>query len=100
MAGNALHAGGVATRDDCDADRCRIPISQVANILSRMGAPSIKTEGARPQGWIYVDLDPREDVGSYVARAQKAVANAVKFPPGYTIEWSGQYEYMREPGSG
>ena len=73
-----------------------IPISQVANIFSRMGAPSIKTEGARPQGWIYVDLDPREDVGSYVARAQKAVANAVKFPPGYTIEWSGQYEYMQE----
>ncbi|HVB79781.1 MAG TPA: CusA/CzcA family heavy metal efflux RND transporter [Candidatus Binataceae bacterium] len=73
-----------------------IPISQVANIFSRMGAPSIKTEGARPQGWIYVDLDPREDVGSYVARAQKAVANAVNFPPGYTIEWSGQYEYMQE----
>jgi copper/silver efflux system protein len=73
-----------------------IPISQVANIFNRMGPPSIKTEGARPQGWIYVDLDPREDVGSYVARAQRAVASAVKFPPGYTIEWSGQYEYMQE----
>jgi copper/silver efflux system protein len=73
-----------------------IPISQVAHIFVRMGPPSIKTEGARPQAWIYVDLDPRQDVGSYVARAQKAVAGAVELPPGYTIEWSGQYQYMQE----
>lgn len=73
-----------------------IPIGQVANIFTRMGPPSIKTEGARPQAWIYVDLDPQQDIGSYVARAQKAVAAVVKFPPGYTIEWSGQYQYMQE----
>jgi copper/silver efflux system protein len=73
-----------------------IPISQVANIFPRMGPPSIKTEGARPQAWIYVDIDPSQDVGSYVARAQRALANAVKLPPGYTVEWSGQYEYMQE----
>jgi copper/silver efflux system protein len=73
-----------------------IPIGQVANIFARMGPPEITTEGARPQAWIYVDIDPTQDVGSYVARAQKAVASAVKCPPGYTIEWSGQYQYMQE----
>ncbi len=73
-----------------------IPIGQVADIFTRMGPPSIKTEGARPQAWIYVDLDPRQDVGSYVARAQKAIARAIELPPGYTIEWSGQYQYMLE----
>jgi Cu(I)/Ag(I) efflux system membrane protein CusA/SilA len=73
-----------------------IPIGQVAEIFTRMGAPSIKTEGARPQAWIYVDIDPEQDVGSYVERGQQAVSSAVKLPPGYTIEWSGQFEYMQE----
>ncbi|HLK80773.1 MAG TPA: CusA/CzcA family heavy metal efflux RND transporter [Xanthobacteraceae bacterium] len=73
-----------------------IPISQVANIFVRMGPPSIKTEAARPQAWIYVDIDPQQDVGSYVASAQQVVRSRVKLPPGYTIEWSGQFEYMQE----
>jgi Cu(I)/Ag(I) efflux system membrane protein CusA/SilA len=73
-----------------------IPIGQVADIFNRMGPPSIKTEGARPQAWIYVDLDPQEDVGTYVARAQKAVDEAVKLPAGYTLEWSGQYQYIQQ----
>ena len=74
----------------------QIPISQVAYIFTRMGPPSIKTEGARPQAWIYVDIDPTQDVGSYVERARRAVDREVKVPPGYAIEWSGQYEYMQE----
>ena len=73
-----------------------IPISQVAHIFVRMGPPSIKTEGARPQAWIYVDITPGQDVGSYVTRAQQAVKGQIKLPPGYTIEWSGQFEYMEE----
>lgn len=73
-----------------------IPISQVADIFIRMGPSSIKTEGSRPQGWIYVDIDAGQDVGSYVVRAQEAVRDQVKMPPGYTIEWSGQFEYMQE----
>ncbi len=74
----------------------QIPISQVAYIFTRMGPPSIKTEGARPQAWIYVDIDPTQDVGTYVARAKRAIEREVKLPPGYAIEWSGQYEYMQE----
>ncbi len=73
-----------------------IPINQVADIFPRMGPPSIKTEGARPQAWIYVDVDPSQDVGTYVERGQKALASRIKLPAGYTVEWSGQYEYMQE----
>jgi Cu(I)/Ag(I) efflux system membrane protein CusA/SilA len=74
----------------------QIPIEQVADIFPRGGPPSIKTEGARPQAWIYVDINPDQDVGTYVERAQKAVAEKIKLPPGYTIQWSGQYQYMEE----
>jgi Cu(I)/Ag(I) efflux system membrane protein CusA/SilA len=73
-----------------------IPIEQVADIFPRMGPPSIKTEGAQPQAWIYVDIDPDQDVGTYVQRAQKALAANVILPAGYTIEWSGQYQYIQE----
>ena len=73
-----------------------VPISQVARIFTRTGPPSIKTEGARPQAWIYVDIDPQQDVGGYVERAKQAVGREVKLPPGYTIEWSGQYQYLEE----
>ena len=65
-------------------------------MFPRVGPPSIKTEGARPQAWIYVDIDPDQDIGSYVERAKAAVAKQVTLPPGYSIQWSGQYEYMQE----
>jgi len=74
----------------------QVPLGQVADIFPRMGPPSIKTEGAQPQAWIYVDINQDQDVGSYVARAQKAVASAVTLPAGYTIQWSGQYQYIQE----
>ncbi|RMG47242.1 MAG: efflux RND transporter permease subunit [Acidobacteria bacterium] len=71
----------------------QVPLSQLATIRIRQGPPSIKTENARPNAWVYVDLRGI-DVGSWVARAQKEVAEKVDLPPGYTIFWSGQYEYM------
>jgi Cu(I)/Ag(I) efflux system membrane protein CusA/SilA len=74
----------------------QVPIDQVADIFPRVGPPSIKTEGARPQAWIYVDIDPDQDVGTYVERAKEAVAKKVTLPVGYTIHWSGQYEFMEE----
>lgn len=73
-----------------------IPLEQVADIFPRVGPPSIKTEGARPQAWIYVDIPPEQDIGSYVERAKQAVAEEIKLPVGYSLEWSGQYEYMQE----
>jgi Cu(I)/Ag(I) efflux system membrane protein CusA/SilA len=72
----------------------QVPLSQVAAIRIHQGPPAIKTENARPNAWVYVDLKGI-DVGSWVQHAQKVVAASVKLPPGYTIFWSGQYEYMQ-----
>ena len=74
----------------------QVPLGQVAEIFPRMGPPSIKTEGAQPQAWIYVDLDPDQDVGGYVERAKRVVASNVELPAGYTVQWSGQFEYIQE----
>jgi Cu(I)/Ag(I) efflux system membrane protein CusA/SilA len=75
-----------------------IPLGQLARLEVRKGEPSIKSENSRPNTWIYVDLRD-VDVGTYVARAQRAVAKAIdageiELPAGYNIRWSGQYEYM------
>jgi len=71
-----------------------IPLGQLVDMRYVIGPPSIKSENARPNAWIYVDLRGI-DVGTYVERAQKAVQGQVKIPAGYTIGWSGQYEYMQ-----
>ena len=71
----------------------QVPLEQLARLEIRKGPPSIKTENARPNAWIYVDLEDT-DVGSYVARAREAVEARVPLPPGYTLAWSGQYEYL------
>jgi copper/silver efflux system protein len=65
----------------------------VADLHLRRGPPSIKTEDSRPNAWIYVDLKTA-DVGGYVAKARGVVQREVEIPPGYTLTWSGQYEYM------
>jgi Cu(I)/Ag(I) efflux system membrane protein CusA/SilA len=71
----------------------QIPITQVADIRLSVGAPEIKSENARPNAWVYVDIAD-VDVGTYVANARKAVEASVKLPPGVTVSWSGQFEYM------
>ncbi len=72
----------------------QIPVSLVANLELRRGPPSIKTENAVPNAWVYVDIKT-SDIGGYVARAQNMVEKSVKLPPGYTVSWSGQFEYMQ-----
>ena len=71
----------------------RIPLSEVANVKTEMGAAMIKSEDARPNGWTFVDIDGR-DLGSYVEEAQRVVSEQVVLPAGYSISWSGQYEYL------
>jgi copper/silver efflux system protein len=71
----------------------QIPISQVAAISLRKGPPGIKSENARRTAWVYVDLKDI-DVGTYVKEARKVVEERIELPPGYSIVWSGQYEYM------
>ncbi|HED15243.1 MAG TPA: efflux RND transporter permease subunit [Gammaproteobacteria bacterium] len=70
-----------------------IPLSEVADIRIDSGPGLIKTENARLNGWVYIDIEGR-DLGSYVVDAQKAVREQVKLPAGYSISWSGQYEFM------
>ena len=70
-----------------------IPLGQLAEMEILKGPPGIKTEQARPNAWIYVDLQDI-DVGTYVAAAQEAVAANIDIPTGYSVAWSGQYEYM------
>ncbi len=71
----------------------QVPITQLADIRVIKGPPVIKSENARKNAWIYVDLRGI-DVGTYVKMAQQAVSEKVQLPPGYSILWSGQYEYM------
>jgi len=71
----------------------RIPLAEVADIRIDSGPGLIKTENARLNGWIYIDIEGR-DLGSYVQSAQQVVSDQVKLPPGYSISWSGQYEFM------
>jgi Cu(I)/Ag(I) efflux system membrane protein CusA/SilA len=72
----------------------QVPLAQLATIRIHQGPPSIKSENARPNAWVFVDLRGI-DVGTWVGRARKAVAEQVKLPAGYTIFWSGQFEYMQ-----
>jgi copper/silver efflux system protein len=70
-----------------------VPLGQIAKVSLAQGPSSIRTENAQLATYIYVDVRDR-DIGGYVADAQKAVADQVKFPPGYYATWSGQFEYL------
>jgi len=75
------------------AQGASVPLNAVAKLSIGDGPPMLKSENARPNGWIYVDIKDR-DLGSYVKDAQQAVIEQVTLPPGYSIAWSGQYEYL------
>jgi Cu(I)/Ag(I) efflux system membrane protein CusA/SilA len=92
-----------AFRSDIDAIRrtliatpsgAQIPLEQVATIAPTTGPTVLRTEQGQLLGYVYVDVGDR-DLGGYVDDAKAAVDKAVKLPPGYTLEWSGQYEYMQ-----
>ena len=76
-----LHGGG------------NIPLEELGEIVIEKGPPVIKSENARPNAWVYIDLE-NIDVGTYVANAQKIIGEQVEIPEGYSLIWSGQYEYM------
>ncbi len=74
-------------------DGAMIPLGQLAKVVVAQGAPGIRTENALLSAYIYVDIRER-DIGGYVRDAKKAVSEQVKFPSGYFVAWSGQFEYM------
>ncbi|AWZ01313.1 cation efflux system protein CusA [Rhodobiaceae bacterium] len=71
-----------------------IPLGRVADVTVAEGPGVIRSENARLTGWVYVDIADR-DLGSYVGEAQQVVAEEIDLPAGYSISWSGQYEYMQ-----
>jgi Cu(I)/Ag(I) efflux system membrane protein CusA/SilA len=89
-------------RDNLDALRrvliptptgSQIPLTLVADIKFTRGTDVIKTEDARPNAWIYVDIKT-SDIGGFVTLAKQKLAERVMIPAGYTVSWSGQFEYM------
>ena len=71
----------------------RLVLSDVAELRITDGPPMLRSENARLSGWVYVDIRGR-DLRSAVRDMQKAVAEKVKLPPGYSISWSGQFEFL------
>jgi Cu(I)/Ag(I) efflux system membrane protein CusA/SilA len=71
----------------------QVPLGQLAELVIRKGPPGIKSENARLNAWIYIDLDDI-DVGTYVAQTRELLAREIELPGGYSLNWSGQYEYM------
>jgi len=71
----------------------QVPLEQLVTFRFAKGPPAIKTENARPNAWIYIDLEGI-DVGTYVKNAREVLDERVQLPPGYGLQWSGQYEYL------
>ncbi|ANL31904.1 cation efflux system protein CusA (plasmid) [Rhizobium phaseoli] len=71
-----------------------VPLGEVADVKLTRGATTIRTENGQLAVYVYVDIAGR-DLGGYVAEAQQAVAKSVKLPPGYSVAWSGQFEYLQ-----
>ena len=95
--GQAPPTPGMSMRDGSSATDgpgvAQVPLGQVASIRQVAGPMFVRTEDAMPTAWIYVDPGDR-DIGGYVEDAKRMVAENVTLPPGYTLAWSGQYEYM------
>ncbi len=69
-------------------------LGAVADLVITDGPPQIRSENARLNGWVYVDISGR-DLGRYVAEARQLVAQRVTLPAGYSVSWSGQFEYLQ-----
>jgi Cu(I)/Ag(I) efflux system membrane protein CusA/SilA len=89
----AMGASGSSGRNLKTLGAAMVPLGQVAQVKLVKGPPNIRTENALLAAYIYVDIRDR-DIGGYVEEARRAVRESVKFPPGYFVTWSGQFEYM------
>jgi len=72
----------------------QLQLGQVADVVIKLGPPMIKSENARLNGWTFVDLESGTDLAAYVKQAQQLVADKVTLPAGYSVAWTGQYEYL------
>jgi Cu(I)/Ag(I) efflux system membrane protein CusA/SilA len=72
----------------------QIPISMLADISYKTGPPSVRTENGQLVGFVFVDITS-DDIQGYVDAASKRIQETVQFPPGYYIQWAGQFEYLK-----
>ena len=72
----------------------QVPMGQLAEFTMHKGPMVVKTEGTRPNAWVYVDLKT-SDIGSYIKEAQRTVEQKIHLPAGYSLVWSGEFEYMQ-----
>ena len=92
--GSGAGIGGAGGAPMAGTRTAQVPLGQIATIKQVAGPMVVRTEDAIPTAWVYVDVTGR-DIGGYVKDAQAEVARLVALPPGYTLVWSGQYEYMQ-----
>ena len=71
-----------------------VPLEELGEFQIVKGPPMIKSEDGRPNTWVYIDLNSDMDVGTYVNNAKKVIQSEIKLPAGYSLKWSGQYEYL------
>ncbi len=72
----------------------QLQLGQVADVSIVLGPPMIKSENARLNGWIFVDLKPNVDLVGYIESAQQIVLDKIDLPSGVSVHWTGQYEYL------
>ncbi|MDB6023397.1 MAG: putative silver efflux pump [Pedosphaera sp.] len=92
-AGMGQGGNGAAT-EPTSTMATQIPLSMLADIRYRTGPPSIRDENGQLVGFVFVD-PTTSDIGSYVEKAARKINEQVKFPPGYYIQWAGQFEYIQ-----
>src|SRR5258707_13092860 len=91
-AGPGMNASTLS-RSDAPA-LAQIPISMLANISYKTGPPSIRNENGQLVGFVFVDITS-DDIQGYVEEASKRIKEIVQFPPGYYIQWAGQFENLQ-----
>jgi copper/silver efflux system protein len=92
-AGGMGRSGNGAAQPDSTVN-AQIPLSMLADIRYKTGPPSIRNENGQLVGFVLVD-PTTSDIGSYVQKASQRISEQVKFPPGYYIQWAGQFEYIK-----
>ncbi len=72
----------------------QVPLGQIADLVPTRGPMVIRTEGARPNAWVFVDMRGI-DIGTYIKDAQKIISANIKLPAGYNLVWSGEFEFIQ-----
>src|SRR5437879_8038407 len=83
-----------ASRSSSEGGPAQIPISMLADINYKTGPPSIRNENGQLVGFVFVDIKT-DDIEGYVKAASRRISELVQFPPGYYLQWAGQFEYLK-----